>query len=140
MNKPDYEERSFGRFVYDHRLSIGVISMMLVAVITIGFSRPKTQDELLMWLGLGTGLLALLASVFRIAGHRDVDWPETEKPLEPREDNEWSRQERERRAHHDAVLAATKAGYDYLGKFLALDAAMFALIATFTHMIFASAK
>ncbi|MEV4669502.1 hypothetical protein [Microbacterium sp. LWO12-1.2] len=116
---------------------IGVISMMIVGVLTIGSSRPRTQDELLLWLGFGAGLLALFASFFRIASHRDGDWPE-KTPSEEKtpEDNEWSRQERARRDHEAAVRLATKASYDYLGKFLALDAAIFALITTFTHLIF----
>lgn len=131
---------SFGRFIYQHRLSLGPVSMMVVSVLTLAFIRPETQDELLVALGLGTGFLSVLASGFRLAGHRHVDWPGTAASVEPAVEDELWREWRLARARERLVSDAERAGYDYLGKFLALDAALFALIATFTHLIFVWVK
>lgn len=162
---------SFGRFVYKYNSVIGLISVAAVAIIVVSFIRPRTPDELLVWLGLGVGALSLAASVARLAGHRPVRWPEEpvaaesaarteqeEHSVLPENEHQPSlhtqtEQSTETCATTSRLLefttefetdqqykrdveSATRAAYDYLGKVLALDAAVFALCVTGVHLFF----
>ena len=138
MTDPTYTAWSFGRFVHDYKMTIGVVSMMVVGIFALWVPRPQTQEELLLWLEFGTGLLSFFASVCRIAGHRDVRWPTAEISLGPEDDDEWTQRYRAARQLNKDVDGAIRASYDYLGKFLALDAAIFALMTTAVHLIFMS--
>jgi len=130
------DEWSFGRFICTQTAAVSVVSFMIVSAITVLVPQPKTATELVIWLGLGVGLLSLGASAARLAGHRAVRWPGEESPRwMPEGDDEWARQERYRRRREDQAELARRAGYDYLGKLLALYAALFALIATGFHLL-----
>ncbi|WP_226533609.1 hypothetical protein [Microbacterium paraoxydans] len=115
---------------------VSVGTFVVVCAITIIAPQPKTANELIVWLGLGVGLLSLGASISRLAGHRHVRWPGDEVTRRvPAGASEWEVQERRRRAQEEQAELARRAGYDYLGKLLALHAALFALIATGFHLL-----
>lgn len=128
-NPGPVEERSFGRLIYDHKMSIGAVSMMMVAAFALVVPRPQTPEELLGWLGCGVGILSLAASAARLRGHGEVRWPGTEHEIDS--DEEWARRARHNR---DAELAV-RSSWDFLGKFLALDAAIFALVTAGVHLL-----
>ena len=143
MNPPEQsrsnavaDEWSLGRFVSDQAAVVSVGVFIVVCTITILMPQPKTANELIVWLGLGVGLLSLGASIARLAGHRRVRWPgEGAARWVPEGGSEWAVLERHRRTQEEQVELAKRAGYDYLGKLLALHAALFALIATGFHFL-----
>lgn len=130
------DEWSFGRFVYDQAAAVSVGMFMIVCMVTVLVPQPRTVGQLVVWLGFGVGILSLAASVARLAGHRRIRWSGEEfTPWVPEGDGEWARQERERAKREQQAELARRSGYDYLGKLLALHAALFALVATGFHIL-----
>lgn len=130
------EEWSLGRFVHDQTAIVSVGLSTIVVLVTVLIPQPRTPSELVIWLGLGVGLLSLAASVARLLGHRHLRWSGSEStPWLPDGDDECARDLRDRTRRKQQADLARRSGYDYLGKLLALDAAIFALITTGLHIL-----
>lgn len=130
------DDWSLGRFVHDQTAIVSVGLSTIVVLTTVLIPQPRTPNELVIWLGLGVGLLSLAASVARLVSHRHLRWSGEEiRSWLPAGDDEWARDVRDRSRRKQQAQLASRSGYDYLGKLLALDAAIFALITTGLHIL-----
>lgn len=137
---------------YDNYLviAVGATLVVFLASAVYGFEQ-RTLEQTLVWMGIGGGVLSLLSSGFRLAGH-EMKRPSGEglvpdgrvrrtmilqspRPASWADFDEREREIEEQVRRLRASLSERKSILDLIGKFLGFQAALWVLAVSVLHAV-----